>query len=110
LNAANVVAGESMFDVYVNNRNGLLIVVKGSPVPEKVSGSWRKKRSVRCVSDHILADIRATGFHLRNLALRRKAAVAPSISALYRESTPLSRCTLLAPSHQSPRGGARRSR
>lgn len=62
-----------MFDVYVNERNGLLIVARGCPVPEKERGPWRKKRSVRSVSDRIRADIRVVGFHRRNLATRPKS-------------------------------------
>jgi hypothetical protein len=59
-----------MFDVYVNDRNGLLIVARGGAVPEKGGGAWRKKRSVRSVSDSIRTDIRETGCHRRNLVAR----------------------------------------
>ncbi|MBR1208777.1 MULTISPECIES: hypothetical protein [unclassified Bradyrhizobium] len=61
-----------MFDVYVNERNGLFDRYRGCPVPEKERGPWRKKRSVRSVSDRIRADIRIVGFHCRNLAARPK--------------------------------------
>ncbi|QPF88340.1 hypothetical protein IC762_30020 [Bradyrhizobium genosp. L] len=67
-----------MFDVYIDDRNNLLIVARGGPVPEKERGAWRKKRSVRSVSDRIRDDISAAGFHRRNL-LKRK--LAPSIAA-----------------------------
>jgi hypothetical protein len=59
-----------MFDVYLNDRKGLLIVQRGDRFPEEQQGAWRKKRSVRSVSDRIRADIRAMGFHQRNLVER----------------------------------------
>lgn len=44
-----------MVDVYVNDRNGLLVVAQGHGVPTGEAGSWRKKRTVRDVSNERLA-------------------------------------------------------
>jgi hypothetical protein len=70
-----------MFDVYVNERNGLLIVPRGCPVPEKERGAWRKKRSVRSVSDRIRVDIRVLGFHRRNLVTRPKSIAEDGVTS-----------------------------
>ncbi|MGY3506942.1 hypothetical protein ACVWYJ_007616 [Bradyrhizobium sp. USDA 4471] len=59
-----------MFDVYVNERNGPLIVLRGNPIPTGTDGSWRKKRAVRSVSERIRADLGTRGLHKRNLAAR----------------------------------------
>lgn len=61
-----------MYDVYVNDRNGLLILDRGRAVPTVEVGAWRKKRTVRSVSAQICDDVRLYGYHARNLALRPK--------------------------------------
>lgn len=62
-----------MYDVYVNKRNGLLIVARGRSLPSKATGVWRKKRTVRSVSNQISDDVRLVGYHSRNLATNPKA-------------------------------------
>jgi hypothetical protein len=48
-----------MYDVYLNGKNDLLVVPRGSPIPLSFSGNWRKKkRVVRSVSEKIREDVR----------------------------------------------------
>lgn len=61
-----------MYDVYLNGRNDLLVVLRGAAIPPEVNGSWRKqKRSVRSVSERIRDDVRLYGYHHRSLIARR---------------------------------------
>lgn len=59
-----------MYDIFVNDRNGLLVVPRGARFPSEEQGTWRKKRAVRVVSDRIREDILHRGYHLRNLSDR----------------------------------------
>ena len=59
-----------MYDIYVNDRNGLLVVLRGNRFPSEEKGTWRKKRAVRSVSSLIREDILRRGYHLRNLSDR----------------------------------------
>jgi hypothetical protein len=61
---------DAMYDIYVNDRNGLLVVPRGARFPSEEKGTWRKKRAVRSVSDRISEDILRRGYHLRNLSDR----------------------------------------
>jgi hypothetical protein len=61
---------DAMYDIYVNDRNGLLVVPRGARFPSEEKGTWRKKRAVRSVSDRISDDILRRGYHLRNLSDR----------------------------------------
>lgn len=59
-----------MYDVYVNERNDLLVVPRGRSIPLDLNGSWRKKRSVRSVSARIRDDVSEQGYHRRDLTAR----------------------------------------
>jgi hypothetical protein len=61
---------DAMYDIYVNDRNGLLVVPRGSRFPSEEKGTWRKKRTVRSVSNLIKEDILRRGYHFRNLSVR----------------------------------------
>jgi hypothetical protein len=57
-----------MYDVYLNRRNDLLVVPRGSSIPSEMAGSWRKKkRRVRSVSETIRQDVQRRGYHRRRL-------------------------------------------
>lgn len=61
-----------MYDVYLNGRNDLLVVPRGSPIPSDLGGNWRKKkRAVRSVSEQIREDVQRLGYHLRSLVESR---------------------------------------
>ncbi|MEY9699831.1 hypothetical protein ACFLEY_06130 [Bradyrhizobium sp. YCK136] len=47
-----------MFDIYLNQRNDLLVVPRGFAIPAELGGNWkRKKRAVRSMSDVIHQDV-----------------------------------------------------
>jgi hypothetical protein len=57
-----------MYDVYLNGRNDLLVVLRGDSIPSDVNGGWRKKkRAVRWVSEMIRQDVQRLGYHRRSL-------------------------------------------
>jgi hypothetical protein len=59
-----------MYDIFVNDRNCLLVVPRGARFPSEEKGKWRKKRAVRSVSVQIREDILRCGYHSRNLSDR----------------------------------------
>ncbi|PAY08438.1 hypothetical protein CK489_13520 [Bradyrhizobium sp. UFLA03-84] len=59
-----------MYDIYVNERNDLLVVPRGDSIPLHFNRNWRKKRVVRSVSEQIREDIRTHGYHRRNVTAR----------------------------------------
>ncbi|TYL96637.1 hypothetical protein FXB40_11385 [Bradyrhizobium rifense] len=59
-----------MYDVYVNDRNDLLVVPRDRSIPLDLNGSWRKKRAVRSVSARIRKDVCEQGYHRRDLTAR----------------------------------------
>ncbi|MCP3419295.1 hypothetical protein NLM16_34830 [Bradyrhizobium brasilense] len=60
-----------MYDVYLNERNDLLVVPRGNSIPIDLNRNWRKKRIVRSVSEQIREDVRLYGYHRRKLPLSR---------------------------------------
>jgi hypothetical protein len=58
-----------MFDVYLSNRRGhLLIVGKGQPIPiHQHLGRWHKKRATVAVSDEIKVAVERDGYYSRKL-------------------------------------------
>jgi hypothetical protein len=60
-----------MYDVYLNGRNDLLVVLRGYSIPSDVNGSWRKRRAVRWVSEMIRQDVQRLGYHRRSLVDRK---------------------------------------
>lgn len=66
-----------MFDIYLNQRNDLLVVPGGFAIPAGLGGNWkRKKRAVRFVSDVIRQDVQRRGYYRRRLiSSRSKSAV-----------------------------------
>lgn len=56
-----------MYDVYLNGRNDLLVVLRGYSIPSDLSGNWRKRRAVRSVSEMIRKDVQRLGYHRRSL-------------------------------------------
>ncbi|MGY2804089.1 MULTISPECIES: hypothetical protein [unclassified Bradyrhizobium] len=60
-----------MYDVYLNERNDLLVVPRGNSIPIDLNRNWRKKRIVRSVSEQIREDVRVYGYHRRKLPLSR---------------------------------------
>ncbi|MGY4568265.1 MULTISPECIES: hypothetical protein [Bradyrhizobium] len=56
-----------MYDVYLNERNDLLVVPRGNSIPIGLNRNWRKKRIVRSVSEQIREDVRVYGYHRRKL-------------------------------------------
>jgi hypothetical protein len=65
-----------MYDIYVNDRNGLLVVPRGGHLPSEEKGTWRKKRAVRSVSHLIQDDILRRGYHFRNLSDRPLTSIS----------------------------------
>ncbi len=59
-----------MYDIYVNERNDLLVVPRGDSIPLHSNKKWRKKRTVRSVSEQIREDIRTHGYHRRNVTAK----------------------------------------
>ncbi|MGY3591629.1 hypothetical protein ACVIGB_008788 [Bradyrhizobium sp. USDA 4341] len=59
-----------MYDIYVNERNDLLVVPRGDSIPLQFNRNWKKKRIVRSVSEQIREDVRAQGYHRRNVAAK----------------------------------------
>ena len=59
--------GDCMFDVYLNEKRGrLLVVAKGQPIPiVGNSGRWRKKKAAVAVSDEIKLALQRDGFYWR---------------------------------------------
>jgi hypothetical protein len=61
-----------MYDVYLNGRNDLLVVLRGYSIPSDLNGNWRKKkRAVRFVSEMIRQDVQRLGYHRRSLVDRK---------------------------------------
>jgi hypothetical protein len=61
-----------MYDVYLNGRNDLLVVLRGYAIPSDLNGNWRKKkRAVRFVSEMIRQDVQRLGYHRRSLVDRK---------------------------------------
>ena len=60
-----------MYDVYLNGRNDLLVVLRGYAIPSDVNGNWRKRRAVRSVSEMIRQDVQRLGYHRRSLVDRK---------------------------------------
>ena len=60
-----------MYDVYLNERNDLLVVPRGNSIPIDLNRNWRMKRIVRSVSEQIREDVRIYGYHRRKLPLSR---------------------------------------
>jgi hypothetical protein len=60
-----------MYDVYLNGRNDLLVVLRGYSIPSDLSGNWRKRRAVRSVSEMIRQDVQRLGYHRRSLVERK---------------------------------------
>lgn len=70
-------AGACMYDVYLNGRNGLLVVPQDHSIPSDLSGNWRKKkRTVRSVSETIRQDVERRGYHRRSLVGHRSNAAS----------------------------------
>jgi hypothetical protein len=58
-----------MFDVYLNTRRDLLLVVRNglpNPLPD-ASGRWRKKKKVASVSEDIRLTVQRQGYYMRKL-------------------------------------------
>ncbi|MCP1909273.1 hypothetical protein ACVIWU_006218 [Bradyrhizobium sp. USDA 4509] len=70
-----------MYDVYLNERNDLLVVPRGSCIPIDLNRNWRKKRVVRSVSEQIREDVRIHGYHRRKLPLSRSVKALADTSA-----------------------------
>ena len=60
-----------MYDVYVSDKRGLLVVVKGDGVPSSAVGNCRKKRRTRAVSTEIRDAVYQYGYYRRNGAVER---------------------------------------
>ena len=60
-----------MYDVYLNGRNDLLVVLRGYSIPSDLNGNWRKKKRVRSVSELIRQDVECLGYHRRSLVDRK---------------------------------------
>ena len=60
-----------MYDVYLNGRNDILVVLRGYSIPSDLSGNWRKRRAVRWVSEMIRQDVQRLGYHRRSLVDRK---------------------------------------
>ena len=56
-----------LFDVYLNEKRELLVVIKGSPMPPfGLANKWRKsKPRVTKVSDEIRATVDRQGYYMR---------------------------------------------
>lgn len=65
-----------MYDVYLNRRNDLLVLPRGSSIPAEMAGTWRKKkRAVRSVSETIRQDVQRRGYYRRRLIESRSEAL-----------------------------------
>ena len=62
-----------MYEVYLNEKRGrLLVVAKGQPIPViENSGRWRKKKGAVAVIDEIKLALQRDGFYWRRLAEHR---------------------------------------
>ncbi|PSO21515.1 hypothetical protein [Bradyrhizobium sp. MOS003] len=62
-----------MFDVYRNDKRGLLVLSTGSAVPALYSAhTWRKSRKrVLKVSNEIKSAVQAQGYYIRSLGTTR---------------------------------------
>ncbi|MET4513746.1 hypothetical protein [Bradyrhizobium sp. I1.7.5] len=57
-----------MFDVYLNDRNDLLVVRNGLSIPLPGAASrWRKKKKVASVSEDIKLAVQRQGYYMRKL-------------------------------------------
>jgi len=63
-----------MFDVYLNSRPDLLVVLKGLPLPlGGPSYKWRKsKRRILMVSEEIRLAVQRQGYYMRKLKALKK--------------------------------------
>jgi hypothetical protein len=52
-----------MFDIYVRGKGQLLVIRRGTPLPEGLVRGWRKKRAARTVSDEISGAVIRKGFY-----------------------------------------------
>src|ERR1700732_3546504 len=83
-----------MFDVYLNSKADLLVVLKGLPIPKSETGRWRRQKTkVAIVSDEIRLAIQRHGYYRRKLGepvstYKRIAARNPSRSPGRTWSTP----------------------
>ena len=82
-----------MFDVYLDNRRGLLVLIKGAAIPLAASSAaWRKskKRVVR-VSDEIKSAVQIQGYYVRKpselkkLRIRRDSRAGHPLAANLRD-------------------------
>jgi hypothetical protein len=64
-----------MFDVYRDNRRGLLVLKKGATIPLAASSAtWRKsKKRVVTVSDEINSAVQMQGYYVRKPGELKKA-------------------------------------
>ena len=74
LYAVIILRGFTMFDVYLNSRPDLLVVLKGLPLPlGGPSYKWRKsKRRVLMVSEEIKLAVQRQGYYMRKLKALKK--------------------------------------
>jgi hypothetical protein len=57
-----------MFDVYLNTKRDLLVVLNGLPIPlPEASGTWRKKKKAASVSEDINLAVQMQGYYMRKL-------------------------------------------
>ncbi len=62
-------SGESMFEVYLNNRHDLLVIERGAQLPlSSASGKWRKRKKPVRVSAAIRSAVQREGYYLRKLS------------------------------------------
>jgi hypothetical protein len=69
-----------MFDVYLDDKRGLLVLPKGMPIPVGgTSGRWRKKKAVVSISEEIRLAVRRDGYYWRRLGEMEKSKRAVKI-------------------------------
>ena len=56
-----------MFDVYVNQKRELLVLLSGADVPTNIPGNWRKRKRTQMVSEEIRAAVFAQGRYQRKI-------------------------------------------
>ncbi|HEX8895933.1 MAG TPA: hypothetical protein VF783_21605 [Terriglobales bacterium] len=66
-----------MFDVYLDNRRGLLVLKKGAAIPLAASSAtWRKsKKRVVTVSDEIKSAVQMQGYYVRKPSELKKVRI-----------------------------------
>jgi hypothetical protein len=67
-----------IYDVYLNHRNELLVLPRGSSIPSIVDGGWQHRKRVRVVSEAIRAQIAHAGFYRRRSGKQHKAQRQPA--------------------------------